>query len=333
MPLVLERDRLRLRPALGWQRLLAAGLFEGRAPTSRARWLNGPTLALQRLLRHLPPLQAVRAPVFLVGTGRSGTTFLANLLGLHPGLVLLNEPRALWHAARGDEDLIGAFTRAPARLRLGREDADPRSAAALRRSYGAFLRLAGGRRLLDKSPELVHRVDLVLELFPDARLIWLVRSGAATARSVARWSQLHGSGSGASRRDWWGRADRKWDILVHQGASAEADLAPHVEQLAGLQDSLARGALEWTLAMRAGARALERHPRAVLRVDHERLTAAPGPELERLLAFLELAPHPRVFEHAARRARPATGVPGAELELPPPLRAALERTQFELDRN
>ena len=324
MPAQLDRAYVAARPSKALGRLLAATAFEGRPLSARARWLNPLVFATLAAARALPPLAPVRAPLFLIGTGRSGTTWLGKVLSLHPEVGFLNEPKALWHAAIPDEDLVGSYSRTPARLHLDQRDATPHAARTLARGYGAFLRLTGTRRVLDKYPELVFRVDCVRALFPDARFLLLVRDGADICRSVAAWSAAHGEG----RVDWWGRERRKFRILVEQGAAREPDLAGAGPELSALTRQEDMAALEWLLAMRAGYAAAERHPRHVLAVRYEDLVGRPRESVARALGFAGLTSDERVLAYAQKSAR--VGGPPAPLELAPILRGPFERTENAL---
>lgn len=325
-----DRAYLRASPAKALGRVLAATLLEGRPLTARARFLNPLVRAVHAAAPRLAATSLPRAPLYVIGTGRSGTTWLAKVLSLHPDVALLNEPKALWHAAIPGEDLVGSYTRAPARLALGPEDASPAARARLTASYALFLRLARARTLLDKYPELVFRVPCVRALFPGARFLWLVRRGADTCASVASWSRGHAVQQARERHDWWGADGRKYALLVAQGAAREPDLAPHLEALASEKDDAARAALEWTLAMRAGLAAERAFPGELLRLDYEALCAAPGQVLARVLAFADLAPCARLVRYAEEVAERRGGASGPQL--PPFLEQAFARTQAELDR-
>jgi hypothetical protein len=328
VPAQLDRAYVAARPSKSLERLLAAGLFEGRALTARARWLNPLVFAGLAAARALPPLAPVRAPLYLIGAGRSGTTWLGKVLSLHRDVGFLNEPKALWHAAIPDEDLIGSYTRAPARLFLDARDATARAARVLSRGYGAFLRLTRSRRVLDKYPELVFRVELVRALFPDARFVLLVRSGADVCRSIAAWSARHATRSAGETRDWWGVERRKFRVLVEGGAAREPDLAGAREELLALERPEDMAALEWILATRAGLAAARRHAGGVLTVRYETLTARPRETVARVLDFAGLACDERVLAYAARSAEPRAGT--SALELAAVLRTPFERTASAL---
>jgi len=320
---------LRASPAKSLGRVLAATLFEGRPLTARARFLNPLVRAVHASAARLAGSVLPRPPLFVIGTGRSGTTWLAKVLSLHPEVALLNEPKALWHAAIPDEDLVGSYTRGPARLVLGPEDATPAARARLGAGYALFLRLARARTLLDKYPELVFRVACVRALFPGARFLWLVRRGADTCASVATWSHGHSVQWASERHDWWGVDGRKYALLVAQGAARDPELAAHTDELAALTNDAARAALEWLLAMRAGRAAEREFPGEILRIDYESLCQAPTRELQRALAFAGLAPSARVLRYAEAVAEVHGKAPPPEL--PPFLAAVFARTQAELD--
>lgn len=320
---------LAARPTVAWSRLLAASLFEGRPLTARTRVLNPLVFATLAAARALP-LATPRAPLYLVGSGRSGTTWLGKMLALHPEVGFLNEPKALWHAAIPDEDLVGTYTQTPARLVLGASDATPRARRVLAHGYGAFLVFTRRSRVLDKYPELVFRAECVQALFPDARFLVLQRSGAETCRSIAAWSALHGTGAGAARADWWGRGGRKLALLARHAAESEPEFAGAEAELAALTRPEDAAALEWILATRAGRALAARHPGAVLTLRYEELVRHPRALVTDLLAFAGLAPDERVLAYAERTA--AARPPGWPLALAPVLRAAFERTQADLER-
>jgi hypothetical protein len=186
--------------------------------------------SLMRLLqaarygRALSETQIIRAPVFILGHWRTGTTLLHELLirdpnhaypttyqCLAPNHFLLTQrwlPRWLWWMLpsrrpmdnmavgwdRPQEDefalcILGepspyervAFPNRPA-AGDGSMDLGGLSAVNLRRWKATFTRLMreltlahGGKRLILKSPPHTARIPTLLELFPDARFIHIVR--------------------------------------------------------------------------------------------------------------------------------------------------------------
>jgi len=114
------------------------------------------------------------APLFIVGVPRSGTTLLAELLARHPSVCHRGELGWLSMLARQLEQ-AGA-------PRL----ADFEQAAA---AYAAQLRQddSDARWFIDKQPLNLLHVDLILTLWPNARIIYCLRHPRDTALSL--WSQ------------------------------------------------------------------------------------------------------------------------------------------------
>jgi hypothetical protein len=296
----ISADYLRFRPSRVVPRLLSYALFEGRPLLTRGRWINPLVTASLHAWRRLPRLRTVRRPVFIVGTGRSGTTILGVLLSLHRDIGFLNEPKAIWHAIHPAEDLIGSYARGAARYRLDASDADETTRETAHRIYGAYALLTACTRVVDKYPELIYRSAFVRALFPDARFLVLVRNGWDACRSVDSWSAGHSRGAGSARIDWWGVNGRKWLALIEQVAGAHADLAAQVGELRGLGRDVDRAAVEWLLSMREALALAGSYPDDVLLVRYETLTARAFTELERILGFCEVADDCALRRHAGR---------------------------------
>lgn len=324
----LDARYIRQRPGRALVRLLSYALFEGRPLTTRGRWINPLIFAHFALAKRLPPWKRVRRPVFIVGTGRSGTTVLGQVLSMHRRVGFLNEPKALWHAVHPGEDVIGSYSRGPARYRLAAADAGPGTRAAARRLFGAYLRLSGQERLVDKYPELVFRVPFVRAIFPDARFLFLVRNGWDACGSIAAWSRRRGVRAGDEVHDWWGADGRKWRLMVEQLVLPDPALAPLHDWVGGVDDHAQRAAVEWIVTMREGLRQQARFPEAVRTVRYEALAAEPRRELAGILAFCGLEADDGCLDYAAATLRPSR--PHPRLALPAVLEAPFWRTLAEL---
>ncbi len=128
------------------------------------------------MIKKFPQLKRVEKPVFVLGTGRSGTTILGIILSMHKDVGFLNEPKALWHSIYSDEDLIGSYSLGNASYRLGSEKITPEIKKQAHRLYGAYLRATFSSRAVDKYPELIFRIPFVLDIFPDAKFLFLLES-------------------------------------------------------------------------------------------------------------------------------------------------------------
>lgn len=280
---------VRVRPWKLWSRLLSYALFEGRPLTTKGRWINPLVFALFAVEKRLPQFRRVEKPVFILGTGRSGTTVLGMVLSMHREVGFLNEPKALWHAIYPWEDLIGSYSRENAHYRLDAKDANLVTKCSARKLFSAYLTATFSCRVVDKYPELIFRVPFVKTLFPDAKFLFLVRNGWDTCHSIEGWSARLGKQIGEESHDWWGVDRRKWNLLIDQIVPEHQDLAPHAAAMRSWTKQADMAAVEWIVTMREGLRLLQEYPADVMRVDYEKLCRDPRQIMQEIATFLELA--------------------------------------------
>ena len=174
----INSDYIKTRPMKALTRLVSYALFEGRPVTTKGRWINPLVFSLLKMFAaNNNRYKSVEKPIFILGTGRSGTTILGIVLSMHREIGYLNEPKAIWHLIHPHEDIIGNYSRADAKYRLTAEDATYEMRQRASQMFGAYLTATRSKRLVDKYPELIFRIDFVRALFPDARFIFLARNG------------------------------------------------------------------------------------------------------------------------------------------------------------
>jgi hypothetical protein len=100
--------------------------------------------------------------VFVVGSPRSGTTFLGSAIGSVPGLIDLGEVEPLKDAIR----------------RIAHRD-QAEAAAEIRRLLGRARRLSlvGGIRPVEQTPEMAHILPAVVQAYPEGRVVHALRDG------------------------------------------------------------------------------------------------------------------------------------------------------------
>ena len=146
-------------------------------------------------------LAALRQPrddrlVFVAGSPRSGTTFVAGALGACPGFVDLGEVAALKAA-------IPAVTRVDAEAGAERI----RAILDVTRRIG----LVGARRAVEQTPETAFVVPALRVAFPDATVVHLVRDGRDVVASLLERGWLNAGTSGADDAGHpYGAAARFW---------------------------------------------------------------------------------------------------------------------------
>jgi len=245
--------------------------------------------------------------------GRSGTTILGLILSMHREVGFLNEPKALWHTIRSDEDVNGSYSQGIGRYRLAAIDADSDVVRTARRLFGAYLAITGSRRVVDKYPELIFRVPFVKAIFPDARFVVLVRNGMDTTASIERWSREHQEHVRGEVHDWWGVNGRKWKLMQEQlvvtdtGLVSIQDVMPHLSR----QSDMA--AVEWIVTMREALRHRRRGNDDMLFLKYEDLVAAPRMMLQRISNFAGLDEDETYLSYGESVLKP--GHPHAPLEL------------------
>jgi hypothetical protein len=120
--------------------------------------------------------------VFIVGSPRSGTTFLAGAIGSVPGFVDLGEVAPVKAAV---PELV-SLDPSEAALRL-------RRTLAVARRVG----LVGTVRPVEQTPELAHLVDVLPLAFPCARIVHIVRDGRDVVASLLEKEWLRPAQGGA----------------------------------------------------------------------------------------------------------------------------------------
>lgn len=240
---------------------------------TRLLWERATARVLCRL-----PLKELTDPVFIVGCGRSGTTIFGNVLGKHPDIVYLNEPRHLWAAAFPSTDIwsrLAAFRRG--QLCMSALDADPIRSQMLRRVFGSHLPNGPRRKiLLEKTPINSFRLPFLHAIFPQARFIYLTRDGRDVATSIAREIE---------RGRWYGAKDFKWRNLINSIADVS------LRELAlSTATPYERGLIEWRLCTEAIRTFREQFPSvAFFTVTYEEFVTNPEETTGRAFEFIGLS--------------------------------------------
>jgi Sulfotransferase family len=206
--------------------------------------------------------------VFVVGSPRSGTTFLAGAIGSVPGFVDLGEVAPVKAAVPE----LAAVDRAEAARRL-------RRILAVARRVG----LVGSVRAVEQTPEVAHLLDLIPLAFPQAQVVHIVRDGRDVVCSLLDKPWLK---SGASESD---------DAGLAFGAHARFWVEPERRQeFEGASDAR-RAAWVW----RAYVSAVRAAAAPVHELRYEALAAGDEATAVGLAAFLD-APAEALAEALAR---------------------------------
>lgn len=228
------------------------------------------------------------SPVFLLGCGRSGTTITGRIIGQHPDVCVLNEPRHIWRAALPETDIWHA--QPGCRMELTAADIDPRQLQWCRRMFYLRHRASGRKLLVEKLPVNSFRLSLLERIFDNCQFIHVVRHGLEVAHSIARTADR-----------WYGANDGlKWKLLIDLAVTRGWSR----RELEQCHDSVSRGLLEWTLSVRS-VRELQSRipPRRFFEVRYDDLVRNPADETEKLLEYLGLTFQASVMEWAKSNVR------------------------------
>lgn len=121
--------------------------------------------------------------VFVVGSPRSGTTFLAGAIGSVPGFLDLGEVAPVKAVV---PELVGLPT--------------AEAAGRLRGVLGTARRvgLVGSVRAVEQTPEMAHLLDAAVTAFPQARVVHIVRDGRDVVCSLLEKGWLGSGRAGAA---------------------------------------------------------------------------------------------------------------------------------------
>ncbi len=263
----------------------------------------------------IPPMEASKSPVFVVGAARSGTTLLQQMLDHHSSFAFPWESHFIpffhrWLALYGNLEKSGNRERLIRDIAIyvqeiyppepgqewvpGLHSAAPQLAEMSGPSFSSVVdtlfRFATRDRLPrrwgDKTPIYVNSLPVLLQLFPGARFVHIIRDGRDVAASVL---------------------NLKWG-----------------------PNSVYAAAHKWKTSVNNGLRFAENHPDKIHALSYECLIDNPERELRAICAFLGEEYEPAMLEFhmdAARR------VPGLEIHrrvAEPVNRARIQRWRNDL---
>jgi hypothetical protein len=207
-----------------------------------------------------------QSPIFIFGVPRSGTTLLRTVLDSHSAIAC--GPETPWlggHQPRSVMELVRFLTEDEHGYCRSYGMSREVVLAAARRFVddilSAYAAARGKRRWAEKTPDNVLYVDFLLELFPEAKILWLTRNGLDVAVSTS-------------------------DVAEHRKG-----ISPFLER----NISLAPGAptvantpfnalLRWRHWSRLLARSLQQ--REHLKLSYERLVAEPEATMRQVCEFI-----------------------------------------------
>lgn len=200
--------------------------------------------------------------MFVVGSPRSGTTFLAGALGDLPGFVDLTEVTPLKASV---PEIAG----------LPAAEAAARFRSVLERVR--WLALVRGLRGVEQTPETAFVLSAALEAYPQARAVHLVRDGRDVVCSLLERGWLSAGRTGGD------------DANLPYGARARFWVEPERRAEFEQGSDATRAAWAWRSYVAAARRVSSPH---VLELRYEELAGDPAAAAARLADHLGVEPEP-----------------------------------------
>ena len=200
-----------------------------------------------------PPLKIA----FVIGCARSGTSILGELIGSHPGVEYRHEAHHIWAKAGEGEGGSHRFTAAHA-------------TPAVRRTIQKRFEAKNGAASLvvEKNPRSMLRIPFLRAVFPDAKIIHIVRDGRDVACSMM---------PGIGGTEWRHLKPPAWRELLRD------------------ETGVVRCAKAWRDVLEIALDDLQDTPHYSLK--YEDLVAAPERVAGELLEYVGLEMHPAVLEY------------------------------------
>lgn len=252
--------------------------------------------------------------VCIVGAARSGTNFIARALAADPRFVNLYENRYVWNYGQKN---IRTDRRIPA-------EANARVRSFIRNHFRKIA-TETGQIVIDKTPGNALRLEFVREVFPNAKIINIIRDGRASVYS--RKMMWEGDGK-AKRPPSIGRLFQQikfmrrnkslptsrlplffWDNSKHYLAGMlfgrpilAGERVPGIREIARVDGTTRARAYQWRESVLAASNSGQRlGPDAYYEVRLENLLADPVDVFEQIYRFLDLSHDTRPANHVLER--------------------------------
>lgn len=207
----------------------------------------------------------LQAPIFIIGSSRSGTTLLAELIDAHPDLCHFTEHpitrRHMWQMVK-------------------HPNTQPEELPALERSLKRFSGIKNGQRLIEKTPGNSLISKPLAEYFADARIIHIVRDARDVASSMLGHEWIADELQGIHETFWLpflpSAFQKKWSQL----------------------DLWEKAVLRWAVYV-SKAREASIYSDRYLEVSYEDICGEPLHSLSKIFNFLDIGKLPSLKEKAA----------------------------------
>lgn len=220
----------------------------------------------------------IKKPVFIIGCGRSGTTILGKTLSYHNSIIYLNEPRDIWFSCYPETDIwTDKAEEKNGKLIMTEDDVSERKSKKLKFLLYKKTQETNKSILVEKLPVNSFRLYFLAHIFPDARFIYILRSGIDVALSIENLS---------NNGHWFASHQYKWSLLY--------EYAESMQETSGIakycNTYYEKGLLEWRLSLESFLSFKEKKKESVMvcEVRYEDFSRNPIHIMDNIFYFLGL---------------------------------------------
>ena len=229
----------------------------------------------------MPLNEKLNAPIFIIGSGSSGTSVLSKVLETHRDVYSAKEADEVWYIASKKTNLRRYDIKG--RFYFDELDFNKCQAERINRIFCHILKNAKKRRFLEKTPHNLYRVRWVKKLFPDAKFINIIRSGKDFVRSIKKRNRDE-QAPGAYPGWWWRKDDYIWHAYKAMFLESHPEYSGIVKDVLNDEN---RAAVQWINAMESkNIESLSKEN--CLTLKYEDLIENPESALRRIYGFAEL---------------------------------------------
>lgn len=232
---------------------------------------------------------------------------MGKVFARHPRVAYWEEPRHVWTWGSGyrTDDL------------LTEADATPKVAAHIRQTFARYTESKSADRFAEKTPSNCLRIPFIRAVFPDARIVLILRDGRSVLRSTDEIMQR-----GVPVRRVWQRAREtpvwEWPAYAPRAAATVyrrvrrkplefwGPRPPGWRDWVGVDPRPVVLAKQWAASVsRALDDAANEPEERLLRLRYETLMERPREQMQRVVDFLELPDADEMISFVAETADPA----------------------------
>lgn len=286
----------------------------------------------------------LESPIILIGTHRSGTSWLFNeVFSQHPDLACWKEPRYVWEWGNNykPDDILTP------------KDATEKIVKHIRSRFTQFVESQGKKRLFEKTPNNCLRLPFIHYIYPQAKIIHIIRDGRAVFASSANMvekgyyrQEVLTSRLGEMLREspWWG-IPSYFPTIANTVVSKllKRPIKYWGPRPQGWRDWLKEDSLnvilakQWASTMNQALDDGEKiNPQFYRRFYYEDLMAEPLSVMENIVNFLELDQGEIIIDYVVKTVNPEKQDRWREAlsqdvlkEIEPHVKPTLERLSYE----